>query len=256
MRVKDKVCLITGATSGIGAATATVFAAEGARLVLTGRDEQRGADVAAACQARGAADVVFTAGDVTDEADVNGIVAEALAKHGRIDVLFNNAGTIADGTVATTSQEAFRRVLEVNLLGQFLFAHAVVPVMQRQGSGVIVNNASDWGLVAGPEAVAYCCSKAAVVMLTRCIAVDHGAEGIRCNAVCPGDTLTPMVLEARAGRDGASAADFVAAASQSVPLRRMAEPEEIAAVVLFLASDESSFMTGSAVPVDGGNTCR
>lgn len=256
MRLKDRVCLISGSTSGIGAATARAFAAEGAVLVLTGRDEGRGSEVATACRELGAPDVLFAAADVTAAAEVDELVAAAVDRHGRIDVLFNNAGTIGDGTVATTSPQDFRRVMDVNLHGQFLFAHAVVPVMQRQGRGVIVNTASDWGLVAGREAVAYCCSKAAVVMLTRCIAVDHGAEGIRCNAVCPGDTLTPMVLDARAGYGDLSPEEFVAAAAQAVPLRRMARPEEIAAVVLFLASDESSFMTGAAVPVDGGNTAQ
>ncbi len=224
--------------------------------MLTGRDERRGGEVLAECRARGASAVHFVPGDVTVYGDVDRVVSTAVKKHGRIDVLFNNAGIIDAGTVVTTSPDRFRRVLDVNLLGQFLFAHAVVPIMQRQGRGAIVNNASDWGLVAGPDSVAYCCSKAGVVMLTKSIAVDHGADGIRCNAVCPGDTLTPMVLDARAGFGETTASEFVEAAGQTVPLRRMADPEEIAAVVLFLASEEASFMTGSIVPVDGGNTCQ
>lgn len=256
MRFEGRVCLITGASSGIGAATARAFAVEGATLVLTGRDERRGGEVLAACRARGSGDVIFVPGDIADVGDVVRVVSMAVDKHGRIDVLFNNAGIIDAGTVVTTSPDRFRRVLDVNLFGQFLFAHAVVPIMQRQGRGAIVNNASDRGLVAGPDSVAYSCSKAGVVMLTKSVAVDHGADGIRCNAVCPGDTLTPMVLQARAGFDGATASEFVEAAGETVPLRRMAQPEEIAAVVLFLASDEASFMTGSIVPVDGGNTSQ
>jgi len=256
LRLEGEVCLITGASSGIGAATARAFAAEGATLVLTGRDEKRGGEVLAACRARGASAVLFIPGDVTVSGDVDRVVSTAVKKHGRIDVLFNNAGIIDAGTVVTTSPDRFRRVLDVNLFGQFLFAHAVVPIMQRQGRGAIVNNASDWGLVAGPDSVAYCCSKAGVVMLTKSIAVDYGVDGIRCNAVCPGDTLTPMVLDARAGFGEATPSEFVEAAGQTVPLRRMADPEEIAAVVLFLASEEASFMTGSIVPVDGGNTCQ
>lgn len=256
MRLKSRVCLITGASSGIGAATARAFASEGAALALTGRDPDRGRDVVAACHARGAGDVFFIPGDVTRPEDVAAVVAATVARYGRIDVLFNNAGMIDAGTVVTTSPERFRRVLEVNLVGQFLYARAVVPIMRDQRRGVIVNNASDWGLVAGPDSVAYCCSKAAVVMLTKAMAVDHADDGIRCNAICPGDTLTPMVLEARAGFADASPEAFAASAGADVPLRRMAEPEEIAAVVLFLASDDSSFMTGSIVPVDGGNTCR
>lgn len=257
MRLKDRVCLITGASSGIGAATARAFAAEGAAVALTGRDWDRGREVVAACGAAGAADAFFSPGDVTNPENVDEVVTATVARYGRIDVLFNNAGIIDAGTVVTTSPERFRRVVEVNLVGQFLYARAVVPFMKDQKRGVIVNNASDWGLVAGRDAVAYCCSKGAVVMLTKAIAVDHAADGIRCNAICPGDTLTPMVLEARAGFAGASSCDtFVASAGLDVPLGRMAEPQEIAAVVLFLASDDSSFMTGSVVPVDGGNTCR
>ncbi len=256
MRLNDRVCLITGASSGIGAATARAFASEGAALALTGRDRDRGREVVAACGAAGATDAFFTPGDVTDPEDVDEVVAETISRYGRIDVLFNNAGIIDAGSVVTTSPETFRRVVEVNLFGQFLYARAVVPFMMDQKQGVIVNNASDWGLVAGRDSVAYCCSKGAVVMLTKAIAVDHADDGIRCNAICPGDTLTPMVLEARAGFAGASSDTFITSAGRDVPLGRMAKPEEIAAVVLFLASDDSSFMTGSVVTVDGGNTCR
>jgi meso-butanediol dehydrogenase / (S,S)-butanediol dehydrogenase / diacetyl reductase len=256
VRLKDRVCLITGATSGIGSATARAFAREGAALALTGRDRERGSEVAAACRASGAADVIFAAGDVTNPEDVRRVVAAAAERFGRIDVLFNNAGMIDAGTVVTTTLEHFRRVLDVNLVGQFLYAQAVVPLMKNQQGGVIVNNASDWGLVAGPDSVAYCCSKAAVVMLTKAIAVDHARHGIRCNAICPGDTLTPMVLEVRAGFAGASGDAFTASASADVPMGRMADPKEIAAAVLFLATDDSSFMTGAAMAVDGGNTCQ
>jgi NAD(P)-dependent dehydrogenase (short-subunit alcohol dehydrogenase family) len=256
VRLRDKVCLITGASSGIGAATARAFASEGAALALTGRDEERGREVVAACDAAGAADVFFAPGDVTNTNDIDEVVSRTMSRFGRVDVLFNNAGIIDAGTVVTTTLERFRRVVDVNLFGQFLYAKAIIPIMTSQKHGVIVNNASDWGLVAGRDSVAYCCSKGAVVMLTKAIAVDHSEYGIRCNAICPGDTLTPMVLEVRAGFAGPSSDAFVASAGVDVPLGRMAKPEEIAAVVLFLASDDSSFMTGSVVPVDGGNTCR
>jgi NAD(P)-dependent dehydrogenase (short-subunit alcohol dehydrogenase family) len=255
VRLKDKVCLVTGATSGIGAATARAFAAEGALLSLTGRDAARGAQVVAACREYGG-QVLFTAGDVTEPSDVAAVVAATTAAYGRIDVLFNNAGVIDSGTVMATSPARFRRVMDVNLSGQFLYARAVLPHMTAQRNGIIVNNSSDWGLVAGPDSVAYCCSKGAVVMLTKAIAVDHAGEGVRCNAVCPGDTLTPMVLEERAGFAAESPEEFAERAGQGVPLRRLARPEEIAAVVVFLSSDEASFMTGAIVPVDGGNTCQ
>lgn len=256
MKLKDRVCLITGATSGIGAATAVAFAREGAKLVLTGRDTERGERVVEDCRAAGAVDVMFVGGDVTDEGDVERVTRTAVNAYGRIDVLFANAGIIDGGTVVTTTPKQFRRVIDVNLTGQFLYAREVIPIMQAQGGGVIVNNASDWGLVAGPESVAYCCSKAAVTMLTKTLAVDYSPHGIRCNAVCPGDTLTPMVLEARAEMSGISAEEFLTAAALDVPLQRMARPEEIANVVVFLSSDESSFMTGAVVAVDGGNTCH
>jgi NAD(P)-dependent dehydrogenase (short-subunit alcohol dehydrogenase family) len=256
VRLQDKVCLVTGATSGIGAATAVAFAAEGARLVLTGRDTERGRQVVEECRTAGSVDAVFVAGDVTDEQDVESVIQAAVDAYNGIDVLFANAGIIDGGTVLDTTPEQFRRVLEVNLYGQFLYARAVIPVMKAQKCGVIVNNASDWGLVAGPESVAYCCSKAGVVMLTKALALDHAQDGIRCNAVCPGDTLTPMVLEVRAQSSAASAQEFTAATALGVPLQRMARPEEIASVVVFLACDDSSFMTGAVVAVDGGNTCR
>jgi meso-butanediol dehydrogenase / (S,S)-butanediol dehydrogenase / diacetyl reductase len=256
VRLKGRVCLITGASSGIGAATARVFAAEGAALALTGRDAGRGREAVAACHAAGATDAFFAPGDVTDVDDVDEVVAQTISRYGRVDVLFNNAGTIDCGTVVTTTPERFRRVVDVNLVGQFLYARAVVPFMTSQKQGVIVNNASDWGLVAGRDSVAYCCSKGAIIMLTKAIAVDHADVGIRCNAVCPGDTLTPMVLEARAGFAHASGDAFATSAALGVPLGRMAQPEEIAAVVLFLAGDDASFMTGAVVPVDGGSTCQ
>ena len=256
MRLKDRVCLVTGATSGIGAATAVAFASEGARLVLTGRDVERGRRVVEACGAAGAMDVVFVAGDVADVHDVERVTQAAADTYSGIDVLFANAGVIGGGNVMDTTPEQFRRVLDINLYGQFLYARAVIPAMKAQKHGVIVNNASDWGLVAGPQSVAYCCSKAGVVMLTKTIALDHAQDGIRCNAVCPGDTLTPMVLETRAQMSGGSAEEFTESAALDVPLQRMARPEEIASVVVFLACDDSSFMTGSVVAVDGGNTCR
>ncbi len=209
-----------------------------------------------ACSTAGAADAFFAPAEVTDAEDVDAVVTQTISRYGRIDVLFNNAGTIDAGSVVTTTPERFRRVVDVNLFGQFLYARAVVPFMIGQQKGAIVKQCVRLGPRGRPRSVAYCCSKAAVVMSTKAIVVDHAEDGIRCNAVCPGDTLTPMVTQARAGFAGASGDAFVTSTGLDVPLGRMARPEEIAAVVLFLASDDSSFMTGSVVPVDGGNTCR
>ena len=255
MKLKDKVCLISGATSGIGEATARVFAEEGARLTLTGRNEERGRRVVERCRDAGCEEVCFIPGDVSDPQSVARVVGETEERYGRIDVLFNNAGIIDTGTVDQMPIENFRRVMEVNVFGEFYFAHFVVPIMRRQQSGVIVNMASDWALVAGRESVAYCTSKGAVLMMSKCIALDHAAEGIRCNAICPGDTLTPM-HNIRAEFDDHTAGEQEDFYSDNLPMRRMARPEEVARSVLFLACGDSSFVTGIGMPVDGGNTCQ
>ena len=255
MRLKDKVCLISGATSGIGEATARVFAQEGARLALTGRSEERGRRIVEQCRDAGCREVCFIPGDVLDPQSVAKVVEETEERYGRIDVLFNNAGVIDSGTVDEVSIEKFRRVIEVNVFGEFYFAHGVVPIMRRQGSGVIVNMASDWALVAGRDSVAYCTSKGAILMMSKCIALDHAAEGIRCNAICPGDTLTPM-HNIRAELDDHTADEQEDFYSGALPMGRMGRPEEVARAVLFLACDDSSFITGVGLPVDGGNTCQ
>ena len=255
MKLENKVCLITGATSGIGAATAYLFAQEGAILALTGRNEDRGQAMLAKCLEAGCKAAFFAAADVTDPKRVQEVVAETHTRYGRIDVLFNNAGVDDDGTVDEISIERFRRVIEVNLYGQFHFAHFVILIMRKQRSGVLVNMASDWAVVAGRDALAYCTSKGAVLMMSKCIALDHAAEGIRCNAICPGDTLTPM-HDVRATFDDHTADEQRKADSAVLPLGRFARPEEIAKAVLFLACDDSSFVTGTGMLVDGGSTCQ
>jgi NAD(P)-dependent dehydrogenase (short-subunit alcohol dehydrogenase family) len=255
VRLHDKVCLISGATSGIGEATARVFAEEGARLALTGRSEERGCRIVERCQGLGCSEVCFIPGDVSNPQDVARVVEETERHYGRIDVLFNNAGIIDTGAVDQIPIENFTRVIEVNVFGEFYFAHYVIPIMRRQKSGVIVNMASDWALVAGREAVAYCTSKGAILMMSKCIALDHAAEGIRCNAICPGDTLTPM-HDIRAEFDDHTADEQEDFYSDNLPMGRMGRPEEVARAVLFLACDDSSFVTGIGMPVDGGNTCQ
>jgi meso-butanediol dehydrogenase / (S,S)-butanediol dehydrogenase / diacetyl reductase len=255
VRLEDKVCLITGATSGIGEATARLFAQEGAILALTGRNEERGQAVLGKCLEAGCKAAFFQAADVSDPKRVEEVVTETYARYGRIDVLFNNAGIIDSGTVDEIPIERFRRLMDVNLYGQFHFAHFVIPIMRKQRSGVLVNMASDWALVAGRDSVAYCTSKGAILMMSKCIALDHACEGIRCNAICPGDTLTPM-HDIRADFDDHSGGEQEAVYSAALPMGRMGRPEEIAKAVLFLACDDSSFITGIGMPVDGGNTCQ
>ncbi len=252
MTLKDRAMLVTGATSGIGAAIAEIAAAAGARLMLSGRSAARGQAIRDRL-AGGGGQAEFVAGDVADPAFADRLVAATVERFGRLDVLVNNAGVIGRGAVDETSDEVWRSVMAVNAGGVFYMSRAAVRAMKRQGSGVIVNVASDWGLVGGRNAFAYCASKGAVVQMTRAMALDHGADNIRVNAVCPGDTATPM-LDSRSEVVALGREAGYEKMGAYVPLNRIARPEEIAKAVLFLASDASSYMTGAMLAVDGGNT--
>jgi NAD(P)-dependent dehydrogenase (short-subunit alcohol dehydrogenase family) len=251
MRLKDKVALITGGTSGIGEATAVLFAREGAAVAITGRNKQRGATVLARIKET-ADEGLFLRADVSSAADCRKAVEETVNAFGRIDILFNNAGVFYPQTALECSEKEWDEQIDVNLKGTFLMSKFVLPIMIQQGCGVIVNNASGWGIVGGDHAVAYCASKGGVVLMTKAMAIDHGAQGIRVNCVCPGDVETPM-LPADAKMRGLKWDEYIAGCA-SRPLGRVGTPEEIAKAVLFLASDESSFMTGAALVVDGGGT--
>ena len=251
MRLKDKVALITGGTSGIGEATALLFAAEGATVAITGRNEQRGGTVVERIAA-GGGESVFLQADVSLAADCRRAVDETLRAFGRIDILFNNAGVFYPQTALECSEREWDEQIDVNLKGTFLMSKFALPTMIAQGSGVIINNASGWGIVGGDHAVAYCASKGGVVLMTKAMAIDHGAQGIRVNCVCPGDVETPM-LPADAKMRGLKWEDYIAGCAVR-PLGRVGTVEEIAKAVLFLASDDSSFMTGAALVVDGGGT--
>jgi len=246
------VALVTGASSGIGRATALALAQAGYRLVLAGRDRKRLEDVQHGCEAFGAA-VEFWLGDIAQAAACNSLVATATEKFGRLDLLVNNAGIIHRATVDETSDAQWQETLSVNLSSVFYLSRAAISVMRTQGAGCIVNVASDWGLVGGERAAAYCASKGAVVQLTRAMALDHSREGIRVNAVCPGDVDTPM-LDREAAQRGV---DPVAARLQSaeeIPDGCLAEPGDVAAAILFLASPGARHIVGAAIPVDGGAT--
>ena len=251
MRLNNKVALITGGTSGIGEATALLFAQEGAEVAITGRNRQRGATVLERIKEVGSEAMFFQA-NVSIAGDCRRVVEETVAAFGRLDILFNNAGVFYPHTALECSEKEWDEQIDINLKGTFLMSKFALPVMIAQSRGVIINNASGWGIVGGDHAVAYCASKGGVVLMTKAMAIDHGAKGIRVNCVCPGDVETPM-LPADAKMRGLKWEDYIAGCAQR-PLGRVGTSAEIAKAVLFIASDDSSFMTGAALVVDGGGT--
>lgn len=251
MRLENKVALITGGTSGIGESTALLFAREGARVAIIGRNRERGERVAKRIRDLGR-DGIFLVADVSVASDCRRAVDETVRALGAVEVLFNNAGVFYPQTALECSEREWDEQLDVNLKGTFLMSKCVLPGMIARKGGVIVNNASGWGIVGGDRAVAYCASKGGVVLMTKAMALDHGRQGIRVNCVCPGDVETPM-LPADAKMRGLKWEDYITGCANR-PLGRVGTAEEIAKAVLFLASEESSFMTGAALVVDGGGT--
>jgi NAD(P)-dependent dehydrogenase (short-subunit alcohol dehydrogenase family) len=237
--------------AGIGRATAFAFAAEGAKVIITGRDAAQGAATVEAIAAQGG-HARFLPCDVRDPADCEKTVHDALFTFGQVDILFNNAGIVPVGTILETSLETWQDVFATNVHGLFYMSRAVLPHMIEHGKGVIVNNCSDFGVVGGQRAMAYCATKGAVAQITRAMALDHGRQGIRVNAICPGDTYVERWD--RKLSPGQQMDTFVSEIGQRFPLGRVAEVEEIAKAVVFLACDDSSYMTGQMLVVDGGNT--
>lgn len=251
MRLQEKVALITGGTSGIGEATALLFAREGAKVAITGRNESRGhAVVARILESGGKA--IFLRTDVRKADQCKRAVDETVRAFGSLDILFNNAGVFYPQTTLECSEEEWDLQININLKGTFLMSKYALEHMLAQGGGVIVNNSSGWGLVGGDKAVAYCASKGGVVLLTKAMAIDHGRQGIRINCICPGDVDTPMLPEDARMR-GLDWKSYLAGC-ENRPMGRIGTAEEIAKAVLFLASDDSSFITGTALAVDGGGT--
>jgi NAD(P)-dependent dehydrogenase (short-subunit alcohol dehydrogenase family) len=249
MQLRRKVAIITGGSSGIGRATALLFAEQGAAIGLADVNVGAGQRVASEINDRGGR-AFFEPVDVTRAEDCQRLVERTIRDFGRIDILCNNAGIIRRSTVVELLENDWDRVMAVNVKSVYLVSREVIPHMQKAGGGSIVNTASGWGLVGGAKAAVYCASKGAVVLLTKAMAIDHGPENIRVNCICPGDTDTAMLRE-EAQLLGEENNRFLAQSAKR-PLGRVGNPDEIAQAALYLASDASSFVTGTALVVDGG----
>jgi NAD(P)-dependent dehydrogenase (short-subunit alcohol dehydrogenase family) len=253
MRFKGQVAAVTGAASGIGRATAIAFAREGAGVVIVDIDREGGEAVAGEIKEQGG-DVLFIPTDIVQEDQVRGMVDEVTQRWGRLDILVNNAGIYYQADVVDTPSEVWNNILAINLSAAFLCTKYAVPVMAQGGGGVVINVASEAGLVGIKGQVAYNVSKGGMIALTRSCAVDLAGRGVRVNCVCPGTSETPLV------RAAVNRAPDPAAARRALeeirPLNRLGKPEEIAAAVLYLASGEAGYATGAILSVDGGYTAQ
>ncbi len=249
MQLRGKTAVITGAAGGIGRATALLFAREGAAVSIVDLNQELGCALAdEISQAGGRA--IFECADVTSAGDCRRVAQRACREFGGIHILFNNPGIIRRASVLEISETEWNAVLAVNVKSIFLMCREVVPIMASAQGGSIINTASGWGLAGGARAAAYCASKGAVVLMTKAMAIDHGRQNIRINCICPGDTDTAM-LRSEAQQLGESENRFLSESAKR-PLGRVGKPEEIAQAALYLASDAASFVTGTALVVDGG----
>ncbi|MFP4082169.1 MAG: SDR family NAD(P)-dependent oxidoreductase [Candidatus Aminicenantes bacterium] len=247
--LEKKVAVITGAASGIGLAAARRMAQAGAQVAVVDIDDVKGKEAVREIEKIGTR-VKFYRCDVTSYSDCRKTADLVYKEFGRMDILFNNAGVISRRNTVDLKEKEWDKVVAADLKSIYLLSHHVIPYMINNGGGAIVNNGSGWGLKGGPDAAAYCAAKGGVVNLTRAMAVDHGKQNIRVNCVCPGDTRTPL-LNQEASLLGEDQNEFIQKAAER-PLRRVGSPEDIANAVLFLASDMSSWVTGSVLVVDGG----
>jgi len=250
-RVAGKAAIVTGAGTGIGRAIALALAREGAKVAVAGRRREKLGEVAQAIRQAGG-EALVTVCDVSSEADSYRAVKDAEEAFGHVNVLVNNAGALSVSTVESISVEEWDRLMATNLKGPFLMSRAVLPAMRQAGGGAIVNVGSVLGLVAMKDRAAYCASKGGVTMLTKAMALDHAQEKIRVNCICPAIVETDMIRELFSkSEEGRRARDTRLA---TLPLGKFGKPDDIAELAVFLASEESSWMTGTAIPVDGGLT--
>jgi len=249
MRLEGKVAVITGGSFGIGRATAILFAREGARVVVGNRNVAAGEDTVARMRAAGG-DARFVQTDATVAAEVERLVETALSAYGKLDCLFNNAGINLPGSVEEVTEADWQRCIDTNLKSVFLGAKYALPHLIRNGGGTIINNSSNAGLIGRPNDPVYCASKHGIIGLTKSMALRHGPQNVRVNAVFPGPIESNMMIEGREAMGNAAAFDRMAASQTA--LKRIAPAEEVAELVCFLASDAAQNITGAAIPIDGG----
>jgi NAD(P)-dependent dehydrogenase (short-subunit alcohol dehydrogenase family) len=257
-KLAGKVAIITGAASGIGRATAELFAREGARVVVADINADEGTDTVKGIRRVGG-EAFFVQTDVSQYGEVEKMVEAAMSTYQGLDILVNNAAILAFGTILKTKEEDWDRLMAVNLKGVYLCSKLAAPRIIERGRGVIINVASIGGLVGGPALAAYNASKGGVVLLTKNMAIDLAPYNIRVNCLCPGTALTPMasqIFSMRAKGDADKVESMKEAGLKGYPLRRYGKPEEMAQAILFLASEESAYMTGSSLIVDGGYTAK
>jgi len=247
MRLKNKIAIVTGGSSGIGRASSILFAKEGAKVVVADINDKTGEDVVKTINMN-SGEATYVHCDVTKEDQAKNLITKTVEKYGRLDVLYNNAGIGMVKLLPEMTEQEWDRIFNINVKGAFFCSKYAIPQMKKQGRGAIVNTASNWGLIAYPHWPAYCATKGAVVMLTKALAIDHAPDNIRVNCVCPGNIDTPLL------RAGIAAEGSFEEATKT--MGRLAKPEEVAYLALFLASDESSYVTGAAMVVDNGESAR